>query len=136
MNYWLVKSEPSAYSWEQFVEQKKTSWTGVRSYAGRLHLRNMKKNDHVLWYRSNEGKDVIAIASVVKEAYPDPTATEGDWSTVDLSPLKKLKKFVSLDSIKKHKLLKNMALVRIGRLSVSPVTEKEYNTLIELSETR
>jgi predicted RNA-binding protein with PUA-like domain len=133
MSYWLVKSEPSSYSWEQLEKDKQTEWTGVRNYAARLHLRSMKKGDEVLFYHSNEGLDIVGIAKVTKEAYQDPTTNETAWIAVDLKPYKKLKKPVSLDSIKKEKRLKDMALVRIGRLSVQPVTDKEWSVIMELA---
>jgi predicted RNA-binding protein with PUA-like domain len=133
MAYWLVKSEPSTYSWEQLEKDKETRWDGVRNFAARLHLRAMKKGDEVFFYHSNEGLHIVGIAKVAKEAYPDPTAKEGDWSAVDIKPYKKLKTPVSLDTIKKDKRLANMALVRIGRLSVQPVSEEEYKTIMELS---
>jgi predicted RNA-binding protein with PUA-like domain len=133
MAYWLVKSEPSSYSWEQLEKDKQTEWTGVRNYAARLHLRSMKKGDEVLFYHSNEGLDIVGIAKVTKEAYQDPSTNETAWVAVDLKPYKKLKKPVSLDSIKKEKRLKDMALVRIGRLSVQPVTDKEWSVIMELA---
>jgi predicted RNA-binding protein with PUA-like domain len=133
MAYWLVKSEPSAYSWEKFEKDKQTSWEGVRNYAARLHLRGMKKGDEVLFYHSNEGLDIVGIAKVTKEAYQDPSTTDDRWVTVDLKPYKKLKRSVFLEDIKKDKRLINMALVRIGRLSVQPVTEKEWEAIMELA---
>jgi predicted RNA-binding protein with PUA-like domain len=133
MAYWLVKSEPSTYSWEQLEKDKETRWDGVRNFAARLHLRAMKKGEEVFFYHSNEGLNIVGIAKVAKEAYPDPTAKEGDWSAVDLKPYKKLKKPVALDTIKKDKRLASMALVRIGRLSVQPVTEEEYKLIMELA---
>jgi predicted RNA-binding protein with PUA-like domain len=133
MAYWLVKSEPSAYSWEQFVKEKQTCWSGIRNYAARLHLRTMKKGDKVFFYHSNEGLEITGIARVVKEAYQDPTTTDERWVAVDIQAARTLKKPVSLDSIKKDKRLTNMALVRIGRLSVQPVTEKEWKTILELA---
>jgi len=133
MSYWLVKSEPSSYSWEQLEKDKQTDWTGVRNYAARIHLRGMKKDDEVLFYHSNEGLEIVGIAKVAKEAYQDPTTKETAWIAVDLKPHKKLKKPVSLDDIKKDKRLKDMALVRIGRLSVQPVTEKEWTAIMELA---
>jgi predicted RNA-binding protein with PUA-like domain len=133
MAYWLVKSEPSAYSWEQLEKDKKTEWTGVRNYAARLHLKAMKKGDEVFFYHSNEGLEIVGIAKVAKEAYQDSTTEDTAWVCVDLKPFKKLKKPVSLDTIKKEKRLKDMALVRIGRLSVQPVTEKEWDVIIELA---
>ena len=133
MAYWLVKSEPSAYSWEQLEKDKQTSWTGVRNYAARLHLRAMKKGDEVLFYHSNEGLDIVGIAKVAKEAYQDPTTDDDRWVAVDIKAHKKLKKPVPLDTIKKDKRLKDMALVRIGRLSCQPVTEKEWAAIMELA---
>ena len=132
MNYWLVKSEPSVYSWEQLVKDKKTTWDGVRNYAARIQLRAMKKGDEVLYYHSNEGMEIVAIAKVDKEAYQDPTTTD-EWVAVDLKPYKKLKKPVSLLQVKTDKRLSEMALVRLGRLSVQPVTEKEWKVIMELA---
>ena len=134
MAYWLVKSEPSAYSYEQLEKDKQTRWDGVRSYAARNHLRSMKKGDEVLFYHSNEGLEIVGIAKVAKEHYQDPTTTEEAWVTVDLKPFKKLKKTVPMVIIKKDKRLANMALVRIGRLSVQPVTDKEWGAIMELGE--
>ena len=133
MAYWLVKSEPSAYSWDQLVKDKQTCWSGVRNYAARLHLRNMKKGDEVFFYHSNEGTDIVGIAKVVKEAYQDPTTTDDKWVAVDLKPEKKLKTPVTLDTIKKDKRLASMALVRIGRLSVQPVSDAEWKVVMELA---
>jgi predicted RNA-binding protein with PUA-like domain len=133
MAYWLVKSEPSAYSWDQLAKDKQTDWTGVRNYAARNHLKSMKKGDEVFFYHSNEGLEIVGIAKVAKEAYQDPTTEEAAWVCVDLKPHKKLKIPVALDTIKKEKRLKDMALVRIGRLSVQPVTEKEYDVILELA---
>jgi len=133
MNYWLVKSEPFVYSFDQLQKDKQTTWDGVRNYAARLHLRAMKKGDEVLFYHSMDGLEIVGIAKVAKEAYPDPTAEGDTWSAVDLKYYKKLKKPVPLAVIKKDKRLKNMALVRIGRLSVQPVTEEEWNVIMELS---
>lgn len=133
MAYWLVKSEPTAYSWDQLVKEKQTCWSGVRNYAARLHLRNMKKGDEVFFYHSNEGTDIIGIAKVVKEFYQDPTTTDERWVAVDLKPDKKLKNPVTLDTIKKDKRLASMALVRIGRLSVQPVSDAEWKVVMELA---
>ena len=133
MAYWLVKSEPTTYSWDDLVKEKQTSWGGVRNYAARLHLRNMKKGDEVFFYHSNEGTDIVGIAKVSKEAYQDPTTDDDRWSAVDLKPVRKLKKPVSLDTIKKDKRLKDMALVRIGRLSTQPVTDEEWKIILELA---
>lgn len=131
--YWLVKSEPSVYSWDQFVKDGKTTWDGVRNYAARLHLRAMKKGDEVFFYHSNEGVEIVGIAKVAREAYQDPTTDDDAWVAVDLKPVKKLKKPVTLSQIKSEKKLKDMALLRISRLSVQPVTEEEWNRVIELS---
>lgn len=133
MAYWLVKSEPSTYSWDQLVKEKQTCWSGVRNYAARLHLRNMKKGDEVFFYHSNEGTDIVGIAKVVKEAYQDPTTTDDKWVAVDLKPVKKLKNPVTLETIKKDKRLASMALVRIGRLSCQPVSDAEWNVVMELA---
>lgn len=133
MSYWLVKSEPSAYSWEQLVKDGETCWSGVRNYAARLHLKNMKKGDEVFFYHSNEGTNIVGIAKVVKENYQDPTTDDDRWVAVDLKAYKALKNPVGLDVIKKDKRLSNMALVRIGRLSVQPVTEKEWKVVMELA---
>jgi len=133
MAYWLVKSEPTAYSWEAFVKEKQTCWSGVRNYAARLHLRNMKKGDEVFFYHSNEGTDIVGIAIVTNEVYQDPTTTDDKWVAVDLKPLKKLKSPVTLDTIKKDKRLASMALVRIGRLSVQPVSDAEWKVVMELA---
>ena len=133
MGYWLVKSEPEAYSWKKFTEEKKTVRSGVRNYAARGHLNAMKKGDEVFFYHSNEGLDIVGIAKVVKEAYQDPTTDDDRWVAVDLKTHKKLKKPVPLDTIKKDKRLANMALVRIGRLSVQPVTDKERDVIMELA---
>ncbi|MFC0775713.1 EVE domain-containing protein [Terrimonas alba] len=132
MAYWLAKSEPSTYSWDQLVKDKQTVWDGVRNYAARLHLRAMKKGDEVLFYHSNEGTEIVGIAKVAKEAYQDPT-TKDDWSAVDLKPHKKLKKPVTLAQVKADKRLANMALVRLGRLSVQPVTEEEWKIVMEMA---
>lgn len=133
MQYWLVKSEPSVFSWEKLVKEKHASWDGVRNYAARLHLQAMQKGDQVFFYHSNEGLAIVGIAKVTRTAYPDPTTTDERWVAVDLAPVKALKKPVTLAQIKAEKKLKNMALVRIGRLSVQPVSPEEFETIIELS---
>ena len=133
MAYWLAKSEPSTYSWDQLVKDKQTVWDGVRNYAARLHLRAMKKGDEVLFYHSNEGTEIVGIAKVAKEAYQDPS-TKDDWSAVDLKPHKKLKKPVTLAEVKADKRLATMALVRLGRLSVQPVTEEEWKIIMEMAD--
>lgn len=133
MNYWLVKSEPETYAWAQFVKDGRTVWTGVRNYQARIHLRAMKTGDRVLFYHSNQGKNVVGIAKVVKAAYPDPTAAEGDWSCVELAPVATLAQPVGLDTIKTDKLFQEMVLVKNSRLSVQPVTEKQFNRVLELA---
>jgi predicted RNA-binding protein with PUA-like domain len=133
MAYWLVKSEPSAYSWEQLEKDKQTDWTGVRNYAARNHLKAMKKGDEVFYYHSNEGLAIVGIAKVSKEFFQDPTTEEEAWVAVEIKPSKKFKMPVTLDTIKKDKRLKDMALVRIGRLSVQPVTEAEWKVVMELA---
>lgn len=132
MAYWLVKSEPTVYSWEQFEKDKETIWDGVRNYAARLHLRAMKKGDEVFFYHSNEGTAIVGIAKVTKEAFQDPTTAE-DWSAVNLKVVKKLKKPVTLAQMKADKRLQNMALIKISRLSVSPVRNEEWDVVMELS---
>ncbi|MBL0334405.1 MAG: EVE domain-containing protein [Chitinophagaceae bacterium] len=133
MAYWLVKSEPSVYSWDQFVKDGQTCWSGVRNYAARLHLRAMKKGDLAFFYHSNEGTEIVGIATIIKEHYPDPTTDDDRWVAVDLKPVKPLKKPITLDAIKKDKRLANMALIRISRLSVQPVTEEEYAIILGMS---
>ena len=133
MNYWLAKSEPNVYSWDQLVKDKKTTWDGVRNYAARIHLRSMKKGDEVLFYHSNEGMEIVGIAKVEKEAFQDPTSEDDRWVAVELKSYKKLKKSVSLLQIKNDNRLKEMALVRISRLSVQPVNQKEWNIIMELA---
>jgi predicted RNA-binding protein with PUA-like domain len=134
--YWLVKQEPEAYSWDAFVKDGRTAWTGVRNFQARNNLRAMKKGDLVFYYHSVTGKEVVGLARVDKEHYPDSTADEGDWSVVDLVPAKALAKPVTLDQIKADKVLRNMKLVRQSRLSVTPLTEAEFRRLIELSGTK
>jgi len=133
MAYWLIKSEPSTYSWDQFVKDGKTFWDGVRNYAARIHLRTMKKGDQVLFYHSNEGLEIVGIAKVIKESYKDPTSNDDAWVVVDLKPVKKLKKPVTLQQMKADKRLSGMALIRIGRLSVQPVTDAEWKIVMEMA---
>lgn len=130
--HWLVKSEPSAYSWADLVAEGKTSWTGVRNYTARNNLREMKTGDAVLYYHSVTEKAVIGIAEVCKTAYPDPTAEEGGWSAVDLIPKQALQRPVGLEEIKNNPGLKEMALLRLSRLSVQPVTPDEFEEIIRL----
>ncbi|HSN61994.1 MAG TPA: EVE domain-containing protein [Ferruginibacter sp.] len=133
MAYWLVKSEPFKYSWDQFVKDKITIWEGVRNYAARNNLQAMKKGDLVLFYHSNEGVEVVGIAKVAKESYQDPTTELEAWVVVDLKPVRKLKKAVPLSIIKNDVRLANMDLVRLGRLSVQTVKEEEWNIIMELA---
>ena len=133
MAYWLVKSEPFKYSWEQFEKDKQTFWDGVRNYAARNNLKAMKKGDLVLFYHSNEGLEIVGIAKVVKEAYQDPTTDEDAWVAVDLKPVKRLKKPVTLKEIKSEKRLQNMDLLRLGRLSVSTVKANEWEVIMEMA---
>jgi predicted RNA-binding protein with PUA-like domain len=133
MNYWIVKSEPEAYSWSQLVKDGVTAWTGVRNFAARNHLRAMKSGDLVFFYHSGEEKSVIGRARLKKEFYPDPTATEGDWSAVDLAPEKVLTKPVTLAQIKVDKILKEMVLARQSCLSVSPLTKVQFDRLLQLA---
>ena len=134
MARWLVKSEPSTYSYDQLVKDGATVWDGVRNYAARNNLRAMKKNDEVFYYHSNEGTAIVGIAKVSREAFQDPTTKEEAWLAVEIKPVKQLKKPVSLAEIKKDPKLKNMALVKNSRLSVQPVTEEEWERVIEKSE--
>ena len=134
MPHWLIKSEPFKYSWDQFVADKQTFWDGVRNYAARNNLKAMKKGDEVLFYHSNEGLEIVGIAKVAKEAYQDPTTDDPNWVVVDFKPVKKLKNPVSLATIKAEKRLEGIALVRLGRLSVSPVTDHEWEVIMELSK--
>jgi predicted RNA-binding protein with PUA-like domain len=136
MAYWLVKSEPFKYSWDQFVADKRTFWDGVRNYAARNNLKAMKKGDQVFFYHSNEGLEIVGIAKVVREHYPDPTTEEEAWVVVDLSPVKKLRRPVSLAAIKANRKLANMAILKLGRLSVTPVSDEEWQEILDLSETR
>jgi len=132
MNYFLVKSEPFKYSWDTFVKDKRTFWDGVRNYQARNNMKDMKEGDLVLFYHSNEGKEVVGIAKVVKEFYQDPTTTDERWVVVDLSPVEKLKKPVTLETIKDDELLKETALVKQSRLSVMPLKAAEFDRIIAL----
>ena len=131
-SFWLVKQEPSDYSWEDFVKDGSTSWTGVRNFTARNNLRRMAKGDEVLFYHSGEEKAVVGIAKVTRTAYPDKTAKEGDWSAVDLAPVKALRRPVFLREIKAKKELKSIALVRQSRLSVMPLGSKEYRMIVKM----
>lgn len=136
VSHWLVKSEPSKYSWQKFSTDKKAVWDGVRSFEARNNLRAMKKGDLVLFYHSNEGKLVVGIAAVAKEAYADPTATEGDWSVVELTPKKELSVPVTLAQIKADAKLAEIALIKRSRLSVVPILDAEFARVLELGKTK
>ena len=131
-NYWLVKSEPEAYSWTTFVKDGKAAWTGVRNFQARNNLRAMKKGDAVAFYHSVTDKQVVGLAKVDKEAYPDATAKEGDWFCVDLIPARPLKQPVTLATIKADKILSDMPLLKQSRLSVTPLTAAQFERLLEL----
>ena len=135
MNYWLAKSEPETYSWPQLARDGQTAWTGVRNFAARNNLRAMKKGDLVFFYHSGAEKSVVGLARVEKDAYPDPTAEEGDWSAVDLASVKPLARPVTLAQIKSDPVLRGMDLVRISRLSVTPVTRAQFSRLLAMSAT-
>ena len=135
MNYWLIKSEPYKYSWDQMVADGSTYWDGVRSYPARVHLRAMKNGDLCLFYHSNEGKEIVGITRVIKEAYQDPTTDDEKWVAVNVEVVKPLNNSVTLAQIKSNYTLANMALVKQGRLSVGPVQEFEFEEIIKLSNT-
>lgn len=135
-NYWLVKQEPEAYSWDTFVADQGTAWTGVRNYQARNNLRAMKKGDFVVFYHSVSDKQAVGLAKVKKESYPDPTADEGDWSVVDLAPVKALNSPVSLETIKGDKALEEMPLIKNSRLSVLPMTAPQFTRLMTLAKTK
>ena len=132
MQHWLVKSEPVKYSWEKFNKDGRTFWDGVRNYQARNNLREMKEGDLVLFYHSNDGKEVVGIAKVVKEFYQDPTTDDKNWVVVDLSPVETLKNPVTLETIKADERLKDIGLVRQGRLSVMAMKREEFDRIVEL----
>ncbi|HWZ14919.1 MAG TPA: EVE domain-containing protein [Mucilaginibacter sp.] len=132
MKYWLVKSEPEKYSWEKFNKEGRTFWDGVRNYQARNNLRAMQEGDLVLFYHSNEGKEIVGIAKVAKEAYQDPTTSDPNWVVVDLVPVEPLKKPVSLAQIKAEERLKDIHLVRQGRLSVISLRPEEFDLILEM----
>lgn len=136
-NHWMVKQEPGAYSWDDFVRDGKTAWTGVRNFQARIHLRAMRKGDLVLFYHSVVGKEIVGIAEVIREAYPDPTANgEGDWVCVDLAPKRALEKPVTLPQIKAEPALAKLPLMKQSRLSVLPVSKQEFDFILTLGESR
>jgi len=130
MNYWLVKSEPHKYPWQQLLKDGWTYWDGVRNYQARNNLQAMRKDDAVLFYHSNEGLEVVGVARVIKEAYPDPTTADPRWVAVDIEPIETLATPVSLNDLKKDKRLQNIALIKQGRLSVMPLTQKEFEVIV------
>jgi predicted RNA-binding protein with PUA-like domain len=132
-NFWLVKQEPSSYSWSDFVAEGETSWTGVRNYAARNNLRKMRSGDEVLFYHSGDDKAVVGIARVTRNAYRDPTAKEDEWSAVDLAPIKPLRRPVTLRQIKDNPRLKGIALVRQSRLSVMPLDERAFRDIVNMA---
>jgi len=134
--YWLVKQEPDAYAWSALVADGQTAWTGVRNFQARNNLRAMKAGDFVLYYHSNIGKEIVGVAKVVRAAYADPTAEEGDWSCVDLAPAKPLKQPVTLEQLKADAATKDMPLIRQSRLSVMPIGEMVFRRVLELGATR
>ena len=131
-SFWLVKQEPSSYSWSDFAADGETSWTGVRNFAARNNLRKMQKGDEVLFYHSGDEKAVVGIAKVTRPAYPDSTAKEGDWSTVDLAAVRPLSRPVTLREIKANSRLKGIPLVRLPRLSVMPLEESEFRRIVDM----
>ena len=135
-HYWLVKSEPDAFSWEQQVARKVEPWTGVRNHTAKLNLKAMKKGDLAFFYHSNIGKEIVGIVKVVKEAYPDPTAEKGDWVAVDMQAARAMKAPVTLATIKADPRFAEMALVRLSRLSVAPVSETEWRAICELGKVK
>jgi predicted RNA-binding protein with PUA-like domain len=136
MNYWLVKQEPESYSWNDFVKEGRAAWTGVRNFQARNNIRAMIKGDLVFFYHSGKEKQIVGLASVAREPYPDPTAEEGDWVAVDLAPVKNVARPVALATIKSESRLKDILLVRNSRLSVIPLTKSEFDLLLVMAETK
>ncbi len=135
-SFWIIKQEPSQYSWKQFEKDRETYWDGVRNYQARNNLKNMKKGDNLLFYHSVVGKEIVGIAEVTREAYPDPTTDDERWVVVDLKPIKPFKVPVTLEEIKTHKELSEIALIKQARLSVMPITKKEFQILLKLGKTK
>lgn len=132
MNYWLVKSDPESYGWNELIKDKKTDWTGVRNYAARIHLKAMQKGDEVLFYHSNEGMAVVGITKVSREFFQDPTTDDAAWVAVELTALKPLNQPVTLAEMKTKKELSNIGLIKIGRLSVMPLTKTEFDLIVKM----
>ena len=135
-SFWIIKQEPSKYNWQQFEKDRKTYWDGVRNYQARNNLKNMKKGDNLLFYHSVVGKEIVGIAEVTREAYPDPTTDDERWVVVDLKPIKPFKVPVTLEEIKAHKELSQIALIKQARLSVMPITKKEFQILLKMGKTK
>lgn len=133
MHYWLLKSEPSAYSWDQLVKDGRTNWSGVRNHQAALNLKAMKKGDRAFFYHSNDGLEIVGVAEIVKEAYPDPTDKAGRFVMVDVAPVLPVKQPVTLAEIKRTPALKNLALVKQSRLSVSPVGAEEWRVITKMA---
>jgi predicted RNA-binding protein with PUA-like domain len=136
MNHWLVKQEPESYSWLDFVKEGRAAWTGVRNYQARNNLRAMQEGDPVFFYHSGSQKEIAGLARVAREAYPDPTADEGDWVCVDLTPVKIMAKPVALAVIKADSRVKDIPMVKNSRLSVTPLTKAQFERLLVLAETK
>lgn len=134
MNYWLVKSEPFKYSWDDFVKEGKSVWDGVRNYQARNNLKAMQTGDWVFFYHSNEGMEVVGLAEISKEFYQDPTTEDPRWVVVELKPIKKLAKTVTLKAMKSDERLSNLALIKQSRLSVTPVSKAEFDIILSLAE--
>ncbi|MEY5014914.1 MAG: hypothetical protein RIS92_1272 [Verrucomicrobiota bacterium] len=131
--HWIIKQEPTAYAWETFCRDGRTAWTGVRNFQARNNLRSMRVGDRAFYYHSVVGKELVGVAEVVRVAYPDPTAEDGDWSCVDVVPKSGLVRRVSLEELKAHPVLKEIALIRQSRLSVIPITAEEFAMIVELA---
>ena len=135
-SFWIIKQEPSQYNWKQFEKDRETYWDGVRNYQARNNLKNMKKGDNLLFYHSVVGKEIVGIAEVTREAYPDPTTDDERWVVVDLKPIKPFKGPVPPEEIQTHKELSEIALIKQARLSVMPITKKEFQILLKLGKTK
>ncbi len=136
MNYWILKSEPEAYGFQDLLREGRTAWDGVRNYGARNNLRAMKEGDIALFYHSITGKEVVGICRIIREYYPDPSAEKGDWSAVDVAPVKALNRPVRLKEIKAREELSQIGLVRLGRLSVVPITQDEFEVVLSMGETK
>ena len=135
-SFWIIKQEPSQYNWKQFEKDRETYWDGVRNYQARNNLKKMKKGDNLLFYHSVVGKEIVGIAEVTRESYPDPTTDDERWVVVDLKPIKPFKVPVTLEEIKAHKELSEIALIKQARLSVMPITKKEFQILLKMGKTK